>query len=311
VKLWAWAIPVAAAGALTAATLPAASATPASGTPASATPASVTAASATPAISKSPTATDSPTANPATVHVTLAATSPHYPGAVHGKVDGYAVVVYKDTTNGPDIGVLSGHVTGASGGAAALLAERFGASKFTPTGLVKKLTGSPARYTFHVEPSLETSYEVQVSASGKVVAISAPAAVYVTEAGVVSHNHKRCSPASKPDSCIVSYQVREKIPASAYPIETGKHFYLYQAVGYPKLPNVFTLSNTAAVSKVRKVNSGEFEITLIFHIPLRHHAGSWLTTFCTKDTESKDGLGLPGHHGCGDYTVSLTAIYHG
>jgi hypothetical protein len=247
----------------------------------------------------------------AKVGVTIAARSPHYPGAVHGKVDGYAVVVFKDTSKELNTGVLSGHVTGAKGGVAVLLRERFGARKYTATGASARLSGSPARYTFEVAPSVETRYKVEVSVSGKVVATSVSATVWVAVTGVVSHQHRKCSPAGSPTSCTFSYQVREKVPVAAYVTETGKHFYLYQAVGYPALPKVFTLTKTAQVSKVSKVNSGEFKIVLTFHIPLRHHAGRWLTTFCTRDSESRDGLGIPGHHGCGNKAIKLTAVYVG
>jgi hypothetical protein len=252
----------------------------------------------------------SASATPA-VSVAISATSPHYPGAINGKVDGYAVVVYKDRMRARSTGVVSGQVTGASGDVAELLAEPFGTTKFTATGLRKKLSASPARYDFDVLPSVETRYEVQVSTSGKVVATSVSATVWVTDVGIVSDKHKTCSPAAKPVSCAVYYQVREKIPAAAYATEAGKHFYLYQAVGYPGLPDIFTLAKTAGVSKVRKIYSGEFEVLLTFHIPLSHHAGTWLTTFCTRDTESSDGLGLPGHHGCGNWTVTVSAIYLG
>jgi hypothetical protein len=245
------------------------------------------------------------------VAVAIAATSPHYPGAVDGKVDGYAVVVYKDRIPNRSIGVVSGQVTGASGGVAKLLAEPFGATKFTASDLQQRLSGSPARYAFDVAPSVETRYQVQVSTSGKVVATSASATVWVTDVGIVTDKHRTCSPATKPTSCTVSYQVAEKIPAAAYGTESNKRFYLYQAVGYPKLPDIFTLTKAARVSKVRKIWAGEFEVLLTFHIPLRHHGAAWLTTFCTQDTESSDGLGLPGHHGCGNWTITVSAIYLG
>ena len=34
-------------------------------------------------------------ASPGAYSVTISAASPHYPGAVHGKVDGYALVAYR------------------------------------------------------------------------------------------------------------------------------------------------------------------------------------------------------------------------
>ena len=37
----------------------------------------------------------------------------------------------------------------------------------------------------------------------------------------------------------------------------------------------------------------------------------WQALTCSKDTEAADGIGLPGHHGCGDKTVPLQYSYLG
>ena len=95
-----------------------------------------------------------------------------------------------------------------------------------------------------------------------------------------------------------------------YKTESRKKIYLYLAVGYPNLPGRWTLDKGATASKVKKINSGEFEVRLSFYIRV-HGFTRWLPTSCTKDTESKDGMGLPGHHGCGNKHISIKTKYIG
>ena len=37
----------------------------------------------------------------------------------------------------------------------------------------------------------------------------------------------------------------------------------------------------------------------------------WDWNACSKDTEAEDGIGLPGHHGCGDERILDSAPYVG
>ena len=48
-----------------------------------------------------------------------------------------------------------------------------------------------------------------------------------------------------------------------------------------------------------------------FNFILGQGGYQWKLNYCTRDSESLDGLGLPGHHGCGDPTVSASAPYLG
>lgn len=249
-------------------------------------------------------------ASTATYGVTISATSPHYPGATKGKVDGYALVAYKTTYHNFDAAVVSGDVTGAaSGDVVSLLDEPFGAKTFKPTGAQQTLTGtSPESYSFTVKPTVATRYEVEVTTGSTLDATSVTQTVYVTEGTGAAHARKTC----RATRCVYSYDVYVTLPASAYKTESAKPFYLYQAVTYTRaLPKYYYRTKTARASKAKRVHAGEYEIALTFYIPLRHGEASWYTNFCTKDTESRDGLGLPGRHGCGDKRVPLTVIYLG
>jgi hypothetical protein len=248
----------------------------------------------------------------ATSIITINATSPHFPGLRakdHGKVDGYAIVIYK-ATGGPNTATVSGKVTTtATDDTATLLAEPFGAKSFSAVGSPVALTPTDgvAGYSFNVTPSLATQYKVQLA--GTDTAASGVATVYVTEGGGTSPANTVCSHTR----CTFSYRQYTVLPASAYKTEVGKHWYLYLAVGSKRrLPKDFTLSTTAKASRARKVKSGEYVQTFTYYVALRYGAStSWQAVACVKDTESKDGLGLPGHHGCGAKHISRSGIYLG
>jgi len=274
-KFWRWITPVAVAGGLAAGV------------------------AATPVASASTTATS----------ITINATSPNYPGLRpkdHGLVDGHAIVVYQ--TKKADRATISGKVTTtATNDTAQLLAKPFGAKAYSALGTPVALTplDGVASYSFSVMPSLATEYKVQLAGTDSTA--SGVVTVYVTTGGRAGKPHTTCTRTT----CTFSLRIYTRLPASAYQAEVAKHPYLYQAVGYPRLPKDYTLSKTAKASKPTKVNSGEYWQTLTFYIPLRHGSAFWDTQACVRDTESKDGLGLPGHHGCGAKHVSRSAIYLG
>jgi hypothetical protein len=239
--------------------------------------------------------------------ITINATSPNYPGLPakdHGLVDGFPVVIYK--VRGANTGVVSGTVTTANtNDTATLLAEPFGATKYSPVASQALTPASgKAPYSFNVTPSLATHYKVSVTGTDN--AVSGVKTVYVTEGGRIA-NIK----AHRSGSTIkVTYRLYVVMPASALKHEIGKHWYLYLAVGYPRLPKSAPLDKSATVSKPTKVNSGEYYRTFGFSVPLRRNVNPDPIA-CVKDTESTDGMGLPGHHGCGAKRVSTHTLYLG
>ncbi len=262
----------------------------------------IPAASASSTSSPTSPATASPSPTPtSTYSITIAAQSP-FP-----KISGDTLVIYK--TTGYKTATISGTVTGAaaSGDVATLWSKPFGAKKFALTSSSAPVTTGAPSYSFPVTPGQATAYEVQVTTGPTVDVTSTAVTVYVTEGINLTGAHKKCSRTT----CTFSYHVWELLPAAAYKTETHKKFYLYLAVGYPNLPGRFTLDKGAKASKIKKIHSGEFEVTFTWYITLHRGTTEWNTAFCTKDTESKDGMGLPGHHGCGNKHISTKAIYIG
>lgn len=227
------------------------------------------------------------------------------PGSVKGKVYGYALVVYKFAHQ--DTGTISGTVSGAAAGdIVTLLAKPFGARSFSPTGQSTTLsaTGTDS-YSFSVRPTLATAYEAQVSTATSLDATSPSATVYVTYSGRQTSSRDRCTATT----CVFSYTFHSFLPPSAYQTETRKRVYLYLAQWKSgRRAKWFYLTRAASATKPKSISAGEYAQTVTWHISLK--AGRyWETGICAKDTETRDGLGLPGRHGCGDKRASWAQIF--
>jgi len=246
-----------------------------------------------------------------TYGVTITATSPNYPGAVHGLVDGYALVIYKTPQDDWDQATISGTVSGFTpGDVVSLLQEPFGTKSFANTGSAVTLTNSGS-YSFTVTPSLATQYEVQVSTAGTLDIASDTATVYVSVRTTFGTARTKCN--SIPSLCTFSFKLYVYVPASAYASESHKHLYEYLSQWYSAgaSPTWYYRSKTARAAGPKKLSRGEMEYSLTFYVHLRGGHNYWETYSCTKADEGADGLGLPGHHGCGNKRINATAIYVG
>jgi hypothetical protein len=247
--------------------------------------------------------------------ISIKATSPSFPGLKakdHGLVDGHALVIYKIAT--VNTAIVSGTVTtSATNDTAQLMAESFGKKTYSDVGSPQPLitvNSTTARFSFSVTPSLATHYEVQLA--GTDTELSSAVTVYVTLAQSASTPAVSCTSAR----CVETVKVTVRVPASAYKTESRKHVYMYLAIGHLRgkkaiLPKDYTLSTASRASKARRKNSGEFVETLKFIIPHPTARTVWEPNACTKDAVTKDGLGLPGHHGCGNKHIARSAIYIG
>jgi hypothetical protein len=82
--------------------------------------------------------------------------------------------------------------------------------------------------------------------------------------------------------------------------------------GVPPAPKwLYLNAGHATVAPAHRISASEFEETLKYSFTIGNHGYNWSWTSCWKDTVSKDGLGLPGHHSCGASRVLRTAQYLG
>jgi hypothetical protein len=243
-------------------------------------------------------------ASPAAVTVTITTKS------ALAQVSGHTLVVFRGSPR-VAVGTVSGTVTGAPSGArATLLSKRFGEKAYSraasPVTLRPRHGAAP--YSFRVHPAFATSYQVQVSGS---MATSAARTVYVTPSASVTGKRSCTRPV-----CHIKLRVQVTVPSTAYATETAKHWFLYSglrlASGHaPPAPKLLKLSRSATASKPQRLHANQFAVTLRFTFRIGDHSFRWRLNFCTRDSEATDGIGLPGHHRCGNKEISVTRPYLG
>lgn len=257
------------------------------------------------------TGTASAVAAPTTAVVTITPKTQYHP------VTHDYFVLYLGT-KGYNTVTLSGTVTGAaSGEVAQLFAQRFPfhSAPVPVTGQSLALTGPAATsYSFTATPTLATKYEVEVLTSPTSTTtdgVSAIQPIYVLANGAVSNARKCRRPV-----CHQSFKVYTYLPASTYAREAAKKWYFYfglalAPVKVPPPPKWLYLDNNVTISKPKRISSTEFETTFTWSFRIGNHGYYFNWNACTKDTESKDGLDLPGSHRCGVHRVLSSTYYLG
>ena len=82
------------------------------------------------------------------------------------------------------------------------------------------------------------------------------------------------------------------------------YFYLAQwKQGAPAVRR-FALDSSGRASRARRISAHEFGQRLTWHFNLRR-GSRFAIAACTKDSLTRDWIGLPGHHHCG--SKGLTA----
>jgi hypothetical protein len=215
---------------------------------------------------------------------------------------------------------IHGTITRAvSGEVAQLYAQPFPfkASPAQVDAVILHATGKTAQYSFRVTPSVATRYTVklfQSSTAHRASATSPAQTVYVSATYTSSgKNATTCNVV-----CHDTYTVKWFVPASALSIEITKKTYVYFGVTLtkqPKPPDPKTLSLGAGSSRAGPfsfISDTEFDQTINFSYRINDDYAQTDWQVCFKDTETVDGVGLPGHHGCGDQsTPDLESGYLG
>ena len=197
---------------------------------------------------------------------------------------------------------IHGTITGAAAGEiATLYAQRFPYTKAPAAVRSVTLSGGGTRtYSFTVTPTLATRYKVKLFAKTTLLAISPAKTVYVVANGSVTGGATCGRPV-----CKETFHVYTVLPSSALSVEMRKHVYPYfglnlSPVVEPPPPTwLYLNAGHASVSAAHRINANVFENTITFTFTIGNDGWYWIPGVCVKDTESKDGLGLPGHHGCG------------
>jgi serine/threonine-protein kinase len=255
------------------------------------------------------TVTARPVAAPVPVTVPITAKSPQAP------VDGDVYVYYQYA--GKASAEISGDIAKpADGEVVRLYAQQFPFTKPPAPAGVDLLQPDAATYQFQVTPSLATRYHVELfrsSVSSAPLATSAVTTVYVGTNGPA----KTGPSCTQSTDCHLTVQVTSIVPPSALATEMGKRLYAYFGINEgaskpPAPPKRLTLgAGGARVTGVRRVSGDSYIVTLTLTFSPGFGYYDYEAVMCSKDAVAVDGIGLPGHHGCGDAHIPYPYNYLG
>jgi Protein kinase domain len=208
------------------------------------------------------------------------------------------------------------HVT--KGEVAQLYAQQFPYNRApVPVGSVLlHPAGQTASYTFQVTPVLATRYQVEVFGSSTATTPLASSPTRTVYVDIESTPHGNPATCARP-VCHELFRYRVPVPSPALGAVMSETVYAYfklslSAGKVPAAPTVLLLSaGDPQVSAPQRVSADEYEFTITYVFHVGNDAYNWSSTWCTKDIEGTDGVGLPGHHGCGDPSVPAAANYLG
>lgn len=217
------------------------------------------------------------------------------------KITGDVLVVWRSAAD--KSATIKGTVTGGmSGQDLRLYAQPFPFKK-APTEITHITLGSGQKYSFTVTPTLATKYQVKLfatSSGGSSLAASAKVIVYVA-----AHSHARGGSTCARPVCHQTWHLHVLVPPSTLRTEMPKRWFVYfglalSRTGEPPPPRILKLgAGNPRVSSPTKVSAGEYAVTIKFSFRIGNRGYFYSFFPCQRDTEAKDGLNLPGHHGCG------------
>ncbi|HEY2353991.1 MAG TPA: hypothetical protein VGH79_03720 [Gaiellaceae bacterium] len=224
-----------------------------------------------------------------------------------------AISIGAQTSNKPVGGLVwatygkTAQISGETGDGQAGTDVQLEASTFpftaAPATVGQTQTVDGGSYSFTVKPTVATRYFVELVSD--TTSQSRVITVYVSP-NWISHTSGRCAGGY---TCRLRFSATVVYPAGVAKREGAKRVYYYFGVHYG--------SQTTPPSRVRLVKTGRQ------HRRGHRYRESFAVTFstaqayyyqwdtCSKDSEAKDGIGLPGHHHCGGKSITHAALQRG
>jgi hypothetical protein len=199
---------------------------------------------------------------------------------------------------------VTGTVDGAQPGTAVLL--QVNTFPFTGNWATagEAATAGGGAYTFSAKPSLATQYRVALASDP--TSMSATATVYVTPRETAIN-----PPCTRHVSfCTLHLGAELFYPPTTAAREGAKLQYAYLGVGYGSPSGHAARITLRETAHQQRVGPDHFRVrvAMSFATPGAAYHYNWV--ICARDTETADGLGLPGHHHCGDRTIPYP-LYNG
>jgi hypothetical protein len=222
------------------------------------------------------------------------------------KITGDVLVIWRSAADGS--ATISGTVTGGSSGEVLrLYAKQFPFTQ-APKVVGKITTSGPTQpYSFTVAPGLATRYQAKLfatSTSHVSLAASPTVAVFV-HAAFHARGGSSCNAPGQRPVCHQTWHLHIFVPPSTLRTEMPKRWFIYFGInlsrtGEPPLPKILKLgAGNPRVSRPVKINAHEYAVTIKLSFRIGNDGYHYAFNPCQRDTEAKDGLNLPGHHGCG------------
>jgi hypothetical protein len=198
---------------------------------------------------------------------------------------------------------ISGNTSDAQAGTAVELQKSSFPFSAGFTAADETQTGTGGSYSFTTKPTLATRYRVALVSDP--LSQSSTVTVYVA-AKWINLPTRTCSGFS----CHKQFGNRVVFPAAVAKQESTKRVYFYFGVRYGSQttpPTRVRLDGTGRLHKLRghTYRTG-FSVTFS---TVQAYYYEWV--ICTRDSEARDGLGLPGHHSCGGRSIPYSAIKKG
>jgi hypothetical protein len=184
---------------------------------------------------------------------------------------------------------LSGHESEAGSQSFALQAATFPFTSGFHTVASGTTTGS---YSVAVKPTHATRYRVIVGGS-----TSPTVTVYVLDR-TLSSSCNLCRPANSPGTHTLILKAKLQTPPGLVAVKGPVYFY-YALNNSSVPPSAMHLVKTVPLH----ITGHRLSLTISYTVHFPITVFEFAETYCWKDNESKDGVGLPGHHHCGDPTV--------
>jgi hypothetical protein len=231
-------------------------------------------------------------------------------------VTGDVYVLYQNVKYGS--AEVSGMVSKtANGEVAALFTQEF-PYKSAPAkadSITLRPVAGTARYAFRVTPTLATRYRIELfrdKAATLPIATSGVKTIYVSTDETISGDQKCSSPV-----CNESVQATVTVPPSVLKFEMSKTPQVYFGINLsnsqknvPPPQWVSLGAGHSLVAGKEPVSADQFEVIVTFSYTADGHYNHPAWAVCDEDTEAIDGIGLPGHHGCGDQRILDSTGYY-
>jgi hypothetical protein len=200
---------------------------------------------------------------------------------------------------------VKGYVTNASSGMAVdLYADEFPyTAGWQPIRQVVLHHSGTEHFRFTATPTLATRYRIELflnTSSSTPLQVKKLKQVYV----LANYHYYPVKKCGRP-VCRLTVHAYVIVPPSTIRTEVAKRVYGYfnytiKRNGTPRPPQwLYRGVGHLHVTKPHEVSTDRYDLAIGFWFKLGHDRDRWSLTYCSKDTESVDGLNLPGHHGCG------------